>query len=153
MKRMLVVCAVLLLAAAWSWAGGAMIPNGAALWKDITVTSPYTKWGQWPDHMGLQKGASPHGPLHVVYVNEAGLHRGYPKPVGTVVVKENYTPEKKLAAITVMYKVAGYNPAAGDWFWVKYSPDGMVLKEGKPAGCVGCHSSRAKNDYIMVSDY
>jgi len=25
---------------------------------------------------------------------------------------------------TVMYKVEGYNPDAGDWFWVKYSPQG-----------------------------
>ena len=38
-----------------------------------------------------------------------------------------------------MYKTAGYNPDAGDWYWAKYSPDGKADKYGKPAGCVGCH--------------
>lgn len=27
------------------------------------------------------------------------------------VVKENYTPEKKLAAVTVIYKAKGYKPS------------------------------------------
>ncbi len=37
-----------------------------------------------------------------------------PMPAGAIVVKENYMPDKKLAAITVMYKVAGYNPEVGN---------------------------------------
>jgi len=32
-----------------------------------------------------------------------------------------------------MYKVAGYNPGAGDWFWAKYSPQGKADKFGKPS--------------------
>jgi hypothetical protein len=32
----------------------------------------------------------------------------------------------ELKAITVMYKIKDYNPADGDWFWVKYSPDGKA---------------------------
>jgi hypothetical protein len=52
-----------------------------------------------------------------------------------------------------MYKVPGYNPDDGDWFWVLYGLDGSVKKEGKPAGCVGCHGSRAKNDFILVHEF
>ena len=81
------------------------------------------------------------------------MEKGHPKPYGTIVVKENYTSAKKLAAITVMYKVKGYNPGAGDWFWVKCAPDGTVQKAGKPAGCVNCYMARADKDFIMVSDY
>ena len=68
-------------------------------------------------------------------------------------VKENYGKDKELKAITVMYKTAGYNPDAGDWYWAKYSPAGKADKYGKPAGCVGCHGTRAKNDFILVHEF
>ena len=125
-----------------------------ALWTYITKTSPYQKWGFWPDHQGMQPGRAPHGPLHKVYVNDRGLNSDRP-PVqyGTIAVKENYNPAKELKAITVMYKSHGYNPDAGDWYWVKYSLDGKADKFGKPAGCVGCHGTRAKNDYILVHEF
>jgi hypothetical protein len=153
MKKIALIFAILILTAVWSIAQDGPAVDGDALWKDISVISPYTQWGQWPDHTGIQAGKAPHGPFHIVYVNKVGLTKGHPKPYGTIVVKENYTPAKELAAITVMYKVKGDNPDAGDWFWVKYAPDGTVQKAGKPAGCVNCHRVRAEQDFIMVSDY
>jgi len=157
MKRLHIVMAFLLVFAVSSanLAGAQDGPSvdGAALWERITVLSPYKGWDQFPDHMGMQEGSAPHGPKHIVYVSRPGLVKGHPKPDGTVIVKENYTPDEKLAAITVMYKVKGYNPEAGDWFWVKYAPDGTVGKEGKPKGCISCHSGNDDNDFIMVSDH
>lgn len=50
-------------------------------------------------------------------------------PVGSIVMKENYSPDKKLMAHTVMYKVKGYIPQGGDWFWAKYAPDGKIEAE------------------------
>ena len=125
-----------------------------SLWNYITKESPYTKWGFWSDHQGMQPGRAPHGPLHKVFVNDRAFHSSQP-PVqyGSIAVKENYGKDKKLKAITVMYKVAGYNPDAGDWFWVKYSPKGKADKFGKPSGCVGCHSTRAVNDFILVHEF
>ena len=52
-----------------------------------------------------------------------------------------------------MYKIKGYNPNDGDWFWVKYSPDGKADKAGKPKGCIGCHGTRANNDFILVHEF
>jgi hypothetical protein len=129
-------------------------PDPDALWQYITNESPYEKWEFWPDHQGMQPGRAPHGPLHKVYVNDRAINS--PKPpvqYGSIAVKENYGKDKALKAITVMYKVAGYNPDAGDWFWAKYSPEGKADKFGKPAGCVGCHGTRAKNDFILVHEF
>lgn len=125
-----------------------------ALWTYITSISPYVKWQFWPDHQGMQPGRAPHGPFHKVYVNNRALSSSRP-PVqyGAMEVKENYGKDKKLKVITVMYKVPGYNPKAGDWFWVKYSPDGKASKFGKPKGCVGCHGTRAANDFILVHEF
>jgi hypothetical protein len=69
-------------------------------------------------------------------------------PDGAIIVKENYSADKKLGALTVMYKVKGYNPQAGDWFWVKYLPDGKVAVEGKVDACINCHASAKANDYV-----
>jgi LPXTG-motif cell wall-anchored protein len=44
-----------------------------------------------------------------------------------------------------MYKVEGYNPEGGDWFWAKYQPDGSVDAAGKVASCAGCHLGIADN--------
>jgi hypothetical protein len=124
------------------------------LWNYITKVSPYKKWAFWPDHQGMQQGRAPHGPLHKVYVNEPALKSKTP-PVqyGSIEVKENYSPDKELKAITVMYKIKGYNPKDGDWFWVKYTPQGKAEKYGKPKGCIGCHGTRAKNDFILVHEF
>ncbi len=125
-----------------------------ALWEYITKDNNYQKWNFWPDHMGMQPGRAPHGPLHKVYVNDRALNSSSP-PVqyGSIAVKENYGKDKKLKAITVMYKINEYNPDAGDWYWAKFSPKGKADKYGKPAGCVGCHSTRAKNDFILVHEF
>lgn len=129
-------------------------PEPDAVWKYITKDSPYTKWSFWPDHQGMQPGRAPHGPLHKVYINDRALaSTKAPVQYGSIAVKENYGKDKQLKAITVMYKIADYNPDAGDWFWAKYSPDGKADKYGKPKGCVGCHGTRAKNDFILVHEF
>ena len=59
-------------------------------------------------------------------------------------------PNFDLAAITVMYKVKGYNPEGNDWFWVKYAADGKAQAEGKVQGCINCHGKKKDNDYIFI---
>lgn len=69
---------------------------------------------------------------------------------GAIIVKENYDKNKKLMAVTVMYKVKNYNPGGGDWFWVKYDADFEILEEGKIKGCIDCHGTVKENDYIFT---
>ncbi|MCP4118691.1 MAG: cytochrome P460 family protein [Desulfobacteraceae bacterium] len=129
-------------------------PDPAALWHHITVESPYQQWQFWPDHQGMQPGRAPHGPRHKVYVNDRAINsKSPPVQYGSIAVKENYSKKNVLKAITVMYKIDGYNPDANDWFWAKYTPQGKADKYGKPKGCVGCHGTRAKNDFILVHEF
>jgi len=126
----------------------------AELWEYITQTSPYTQWKFWDDHKGMVAGRQPHGSLHKVYVNDKAYGSSTaPLEYGAIQVKENYNKAQKLMAITVMYKVKGYNPGDGDWFWVKYSPTGMAKPYGKPNGCIGCHGAKADNDFVIVHDF
>ena len=134
--------------------------NGKELWDYITKDSNYTGWQFWPGKEALYEGTEPHGALLTTYVNTSALKAINDKagvlPNGAIIVKENYKPDKTMVAVTVMYKVAGYNPEASDWFWAKYSPNGEVMKggkaQGKVLGCIDCHEDSQYNDYIITGD-
>ncbi len=138
-------------------AGTAKLPaaKGEAVIDYITKTNPYQGWALWPGKGKLYKGQHPHGAFLTTYVTPGTLQALQTKsgmvPAGNFIVKENYSPEKQLAAITVMYRVEGYNPQAGDWFWLKYAPGGKIEKEGQVAGCINCHGSVKANDWIFTS--
>ena len=70
-------------------------------------------------------------------------------------------PQKYLKAVTVMVKRPGYDPEDKDWFWIKYAPDGTVMKnkkgmalagrvaKGMPIGCISCHQSASGSDFVF----
>jgi len=130
--------------------------QGQALYEYITQASPYQQWSLWPGKGKLYPGTQPHGAFLTTYVNEAAMQgikeQGGMLPEGAIVVKENYMPDKKLAAVTVMYKNAGYDPEAGDFFWLKYTPDGKIAAEGKVKTCIGCHGTAKGGDFLFTND-
>lgn len=96
---------------------------------------------------------------------------------GVVIVKNNYGPEgittedvandpaKHLKAVTVMFKrEKGYDAEDKDWFWVKYTAKGSVLKnpagvslagrvaKGMDAGCIACHTGASGGDLVFNND-
>ena len=138
-------------------AEAAVMPAADAgeLWTYITETKSYQEWSYWPGYEGFQPGNSPHGKILQVFLSENGVKNIADEAKssmdnGVIVVKENYMPDTTLAAITVMYKVEGFNPEVGDWFWAKYDVDGTVAASGTPAGCIGCHGGKASNDYLFT---
>ncbi len=128
--------------------------DGKAVIDYISNENPYQEWELWPGKGKLYKGQHPHGAFLTTYVSpgaaKALKNKSGKLPDGAMVVKENYTPEKKLAAVTVMYRKAGYDPAAGNYFWLKYAPDGTIQKSGKVKGCINCHKSVKANDWLFT---
>lgn len=152
------VCVCLVVAGTWSMAlaGGGSLPeaDGQAVYNYITKTAPYQSWSLYPGTAKLYKGQHPHGALLTTYVSgnaEAAIKaRAGQFPDGSIIVKENYMPDQTLGAVTVMYRVNGYDPDAGDWFWAKYKADGAIEAEGKVAGCIGCHTAAIQNDWVFT---
>ena len=111
-------------------------------------------WELWPGLGEKYQGGEPHGMLLTTYLNPAAYDALDGKegvmPDGAIIIKENYTPEGKLAASTVMYKKSDYNPEHNDWFWVKALADGTVEKEGMVEGCQNCHGDVKENDYVWT---
>lgn len=121
----------------------------------IMKYDPYRAWELWPGKGRLYKGAAPHGALLTTFVNQAAyfsIKNRSGMAYDSIIVKENYTADKKFDALTVMYRVKGYNPAGGDWFWAKYAPDGRVLASGKVEACIDCHGKKKGNDYIWTGE-
>lgn len=149
MKRLIVVLSLPLVVYAVKGVG----PDAEKLGEFIFKDKPYTDWPLWPGKGKLYQGTEPHGVLLTTYVNKIALRSIKEKKGmadGSIIVKENYTPDKKLMAITVMYKIKGYNPDGGDWFWVKYAPDRKVEASGKVEMCISCHAKMKDNDFIFT---
>ena len=144
--------------------------QAAAFFEEVNA-APYTEWAFEPGvPEGFYVGQEPHGMILQSYINDVTVEAvgsgAEAFPEGSIIVKENHMPgdvdvtamtlqdaveefDGELAALTYMVKMPGYNPAAGDWFWAKQQPDGTIDAAGKPAGCIGCHSQVADNDYVF----
>lgn len=130
-------------------------PNAEKLNEYIIKYKPYTEWKLWPGKGRLYKGTEPHGALLTTFVNDTAYYsikdrKGMAD--GSIIAKENYSSDKKFMALTVMYKVKGYNPEGGDWFWAKYSLEGKAEASGKVKACIECHGKKKGNDYIFTGD-
>ncbi len=131
--------------------------NGTILYNFITNESNYKEWKMWPGTTAYYPGNPPHGALLTTYVTDETFSaieaRNGELPDESLIVKENYMPNKTLVALTVMYKASGYDPANNDWFWARYAPNGTVLAEGKIKGCIDCHIRPKANFSSQVNDY
>ena len=150
MKRWLMVVAAALALAAMAQ----MADTAETLWKFLQNQGYQLGWHYVPGKpAGMYKGGAPHGAMLRTFVNDIAFdalsQEAFPLPEGAIVVKENYMPDGKLAAITVMQKIKGFNPEGGDWFWAKYAPDGSVQASGKVGGCIGCHAQKKASDWIF----
>lgn len=135
--------------------GEADVAFAAKAWEAM---KGYDKWMMKTD---MLPGKSPHGKFLKLYYNTISVDG---KPYH-VIIKNNYMPDKKLAAVTVMIqREAGYDPDNNNWFWAKYDPDGSISKndkdiflagrvaKGMDAGCIACHKASPDNDYLFIND-
>ncbi len=130
-------------------------PVGSAVYKYITIEEPYKDWDIWPGTGRLSKGRPPLEYI-TTYVNDNALFSikvGEKMANGSIIVTENYTPEKMFSALFVMYKIKGYNPQGGDWFWAQYDARGKAVKVGKVKGCISCHTEVKENDYVFTEKF
>lgn len=148
-----------LLAACGDGGGGAATPGPGAdavkLHDFITRQDLYTSWDLWPETSKFYPGREPHGALLITYVNDIAANSILAQngmADGSIIVKENLTPLKALAGLTVMYKIRGFDPSAGDWFWAEYAPDGTVASSGQVAKCIDCHVKVQENDFLFTGN-
>lgn len=130
-------------------------PNAEAVWNYIEQESYQENWPYWPGKNAFYEGSGPHGALLTTYVNpiayNALLEDGVDEmPTGSMIIKENYSPDEKLKSLTIMYKASdAYNPEHGNWFWIKRTAAGKIAASGKVASCQACHQN-SDSDYLLT---
>lgn len=130
--------------------------SGAALAQRILVDDPYLEWGQFPGAQGFIQAGFPHGPEARVFINDVlegqldSLDGAF--PADSIIVKENDDEDFFGLANTldIMWKVEGYAPDNGDWFWANITREGSVNFEGRIQICINCHRGAANNDFIFL---
>ncbi len=134
--------------------GGAVAAAGASVWDYLKKEGFAKNWKMWPGTTAMYEGPEPHGAFLTTHVNDVALKSISAKKGkfadGSMIAQENYSKDKKLKFIAVMYKVKGYNPQSGDWFWAQYKPDGRIEAEGKIDECIKCHVAQKGNDYVYT---
>ena len=115
----------------------------------------------------LYVGGPPHGPVREVLEAVIDGKR--------IIAKRNFGGEGVsveavsqnraafLKAVTVMAKREdGYDAKNGNWFWVKYKPNGNLhtnakgmklagrVAKGMDKGCIACHQSASGNDLVFA---
>jgi hypothetical protein len=135
-----------------------------SLWRYLVrEQSPYTRWPSLPGKAGPRKAESPHGPFVRTYANTVAAADPGNLPYGSILVLEDYTEDQKQrTGINILYRVKGYDPKNGDWYWMKYLENGTVVRSpasegGKPVAgrvmaCIDCHRKAGGNDFVFSND-
>lgn len=125
--------------------------EAAVLWAE---TADHRDWGYFDQHVGIQKGASPHGKFVATYINDIAHENQTAPPNGSILVKENYRSDdpSTLDSYTVMKRIAGYDPDNDDWFWARYQKDGSVTHSGRVEMCIGCHFDARGDEFVFLND-
>lgn len=124
--------------------------NGASVLEFILKKDDYRQWALYPGKPVLHPGQHPRGALLITYVSLKVLRNASGRlPDGSILIKENYDAQRKLQSTFLMYRVEGYNPDGGDWFWLEFSPQGIIKEEGKAEKCIACHRTVQSNDWIF----
>lgn len=149
----------------------------ASFWQFL-MGNNYKNWAPAPGQDGdFYSGQVPHGALLKMYINRSAASDVAGLQVGSVIVQENYRSDRSLKSISVMYRTEGFNPAANDWYWIEYKPDGTVVEQlsdesrqessevilastsakstklsGKSSSCIACHQRAAGSDFAFFND-
>ena len=129
--------------------------SGRSLWDYLQKVNYRKEFHMWPGTAAFRKGTEPHGPLVTTWLNGDAWFIVDSKKFDrfaddSLIVQEDYSPDKKLKSISIMYKETGFNPGGADWFWAKYGPDGKIEVEGCAAKCIDCHAKKKSNDYVVT---
>jgi hypothetical protein len=125
--------------------------EAAELWQE---SAGHREWGYFDQHVGIQKGKSPHGKFVATYINDVADGNQAAPPMGSILVKENYRSEdpSTLDSLTVMKRITGYDPDNDDWFWARYKADGTVTHSGRVEMCIDCHFDARGDEFVFLND-
>jgi hypothetical protein len=154
---------VVLLASCGGETGLTDADRAAALWDAIDGFSAWDSLDGWTQVVPTAGGA--HGDFVQVWADGGtltALESGSEIPDGGIIVKAGFEEDPGGAALdsvdhtlTVMQKIAGYDPDHGDWFWARLDSNTGAVDgfAGQESACHGCHEGAdLDGDFVVFDD-
>lgn len=133
--------------------------------EDLTIANNllgeiagFSQWPSFADKVGVVASVAPHGPFARYYLNSVAHADPVNMADGSIVIKQNLATQDPAAvdSVTLMRRIAGYNPGAGDWFWLKLDSQGNIAQNdagthlaGRVAPCIACHAKADGADFVF----
>lgn len=125
----------------------------------VKKDAAYNTWKAL-DHEPLKDEVeNPHGTVSRTYANEVAAKDPVNLPAGSILVREDYDEKRKRQSVSVLYRVKDYDKDHGNWYYLRFTETGSVVKgkdnkalAGKVTSCIECHAKAGGKDYVFSND-
>ncbi len=158
MRKLLLLCVTgIVIAASAVSLAATRVPSSTALWQKIQALQKANTL--MLESKAYQPGSRSVDAYTIDLANQAGnaairktgsIEKVRRYPNGALVVKENFSEQRKLTGVTAMLKLFGYDRADRDWVMAAYSPAGKVVAYGRVPSCIACHAMVARQDFVFA---
>ena len=125
----------------------------------VKKDAAYNTWKALDHEPPKEEVENPHGSVSRTYANEVAAKDPENLPAGSILVREDYDDKRKRQSISVLYRVKDYDKEHANWYYLRFTETGAVMKgqdikplAGKVASCIACHAKADGKDYAFSND-
>ena len=125
----------------------------------VKKDAAYNTWKALDHEPPKDEVENPHGSVSRTYANEVAAKDPENLPFGSILVREDYDDKRKRQSISVLYRVKDYDKEHGNWYYLRFTETGTMMKgqdtkplAGKVASCIACHAKAGGKDFVFAND-
>ena len=125
----------------------------------VKKDAAYNTWKALDHEPPNDEIVNPHGTVSRTYANEVAAKDAENLPFGSILVREDYDDKRKRQSISVLYRVKDYDKEHGNWYYLRFTETGAIMKgqdtkplAGKVASCIECHAKASGKDFVFSND-
>lgn len=125
----------------------------------VKKDAAYNTWKVLDHEPPKDEIENPHGTVSRTYANEVAAKDPENLPAGSILVREDYDDKRKRQSISVLYRVKDYDKEHGNWYYLRFTETGAIIKgkdnkplAGKVTSCIECHAKAGGKDFVFSND-
>lgn len=125
----------------------------------VKKDAAYNTWKALEHEPLKDEVENPHSTVSRTYANDVAAKNPDNLPLGSILVREDYDDKRKRQSISVLYRVKDYDKEHGNWYYLRFTETGAIMKGkdnkplvGKVTSCIECHSKAGGKDFVFSND-
>ena len=125
----------------------------------VKKDAAYNTWKALEHEPPKDEVENPHSIVSRTYANDVATKDSVNLPLGSILVREDYDDKLKRQSVSVLYRVKDYDKEHGNWYYLRFTETGTVMKgqdskplAGKVASCIACHAKAGGKDFVFSND-